>query len=315
MFIADTQSQAYLNETVEDIPLSDDIEVMAHRFIQEIPASPEKSKQMKEETAKDEALQVLKTQIAEGFPTHRKALKPILMPHWNIRNKLSEADGLLFKGRQLIIPKTMQSSTLDLIHESHLGIEKCKACARANYCVLAWNVTRHPWHGWEVFHLPDTQTQQSKGTDDSPRHTRSLMAKARIWCIWAHKGKLYLVVVDYYSKFIETSLMRAKTEGTIVMHMKSIFARHGIPEELVSDNMPYNSKEFKHFVSDWGFKLTTSSPTYPQANGVSEKAVQTIKRILKNTSTLAIHWPFGVQKHPSDRNDILPITAPHESCH
>lgn len=114
---------------------------MAHRFIQEIPASPEKSKQMKEETAKDEALQVLKTQIAEGFPTHRKALKPILMPHWNIRNELSEADGLLFKGRQLIIPKTMQSSTLDLIHESHLGIKKCKACARANYCVLAWNVT------------------------------------------------------------------------------------------------------------------------------------------------------------------------------
>ena len=141
MFIADTQSRAYLNETVEDIPLNDDIEVMAHRVIQEIPASPEKSKQMKEETAKDEALQVLKTQIAEGFPTHRKALKPILIPHWNIRNELSEADGLLFKGRQLIIPKTMQSSTLDLIHESHLGIEKCKACTRANYCVLAWNVT------------------------------------------------------------------------------------------------------------------------------------------------------------------------------
>lgn len=141
MFIADTQSRAYLNETVEDIPLNDDIEVMAHRVIQEIPASPEKSKQMKEETAKDEALQVLKTQIAEGFPTHRKALKPILIPHWNIRNELSEANGLLFKGRQLIIPKTMQSSTLDLIHEGHLGIEKCKACARANYCVLAWNVT------------------------------------------------------------------------------------------------------------------------------------------------------------------------------
>lgn len=33
MFIADTQSRAYLNETVEDIPLNDDIEVMAHRFI------------------------------------------------------------------------------------------------------------------------------------------------------------------------------------------------------------------------------------------------------------------------------------------
>lgn len=51
--------------------------------------------------------------------------------------------------------------------------------------------------------------------------------------VFEHKGKPYLVVVDYYSKFIETSLMRDKTEGTIVTQMKSIFARHGIPEELV----------------------------------------------------------------------------------
>ena len=134
-----------------------------------------------------------------------------------------------------------------------------------------------------MFHLSNPQTQQSEGTDDSTRHTRSPMAKDRIWCIWA-PGKPYLVVVDYYSKFIETWLMHDKTAGTIVTHMKSIFVRHWIPEELVLDNMPYNSKEFKHFASDWGFQLTTSSPTYPQANGLSEKAVQTIKRILKKTS-------------------------------
>ena len=47
-----------------------------------------------------------------------------------------------------------------------------------------------------------------------------------------HKGKPYLVVVDYYSKFIETSLMRDKTKGTIVTHMKSIFARHGSLKSL-----------------------------------------------------------------------------------
>ena len=44
MFIADTLSRAYLNETVEDVPLNDDIEVMVHSFIQEIPASRRKVK-------------------------------------------------------------------------------------------------------------------------------------------------------------------------------------------------------------------------------------------------------------------------------
>ena len=99
--------------------------------------------------------------------------------------------------------------------------------------------------------------------------------------LFEHKGKPYLLIVDYYSKFIETSLLPDKTAGTVITHMKPIFARHGIPEELVSDNMPYNSREFKDFASSWGFKPTTSSPTYPQSNGLSEQAVQTVKSILK----------------------------------
>ena len=45
--------------------------------------------------------------------------------------------------------------------------------------------------------------------------------------------------------------------------------------------MPFNSKEFDEFAKEWRFKQTTSSPTYAQSNGVSEKAVHTVKRILK----------------------------------
>ena len=89
------------------------------------------------------------------------------------------------------------------------------------------------------------------------------------------------MLVDYYSKFIETSMMANKTAPTVIIHLKSIFARHGIPEQLISDNMPFNSTEFKKFAKDWGFQTITSSPRYPQSNGMSEKAVQTVKRILK----------------------------------
>lgn len=66
--------------------------------------------------------------------------------------------------------------------------------------------------------------------------------------------------------------------------MKSIFARHGITEKLMSANMPHNSTEFRNFANEWKFKLPTSSPTYLQSNGLSEKAVQTVKRILKKSN-------------------------------
>jgi len=255
---------------------------MVHSFIQEIPASPKKLTQLWDETTRDEAQQMLTKQIAEGFPTHRKVLKPILAPYWNIRNELGEADGLLFKERQLIIPKAMQSDVLDLIHESHLGIEKCKACARA---IVYW-----PGMSCDIHNTDATSktclTHRHKNQKEwmIPHAIPDLPWQKLGSDVFEHKGKPYLVVVDYYSKFIEMSLMRDKTAGTIVTHMKSIFARYGIPEELISDNMPYNSKEFKQFANNWGFKLTTSSPTYPQANGLSEKAVQTVKRILNKTS-------------------------------
>ena len=63
--------------------------------------------------------------------------------------------------------------------------------------------------------------------------------------------------------------------------MKSAFARHEIPCEVISDNDPqYSSKEFESFTKQWEFKHTTTSPLYPQADGLVEKSVQTVKTLL-----------------------------------
>ncbi len=60
-----------------------------------------------------------------------------------------------------------------------------------------------------------------------------------------------------------------------------MFARHGHPQRLVADNMPFNSREMKDFSKDYSFDITTSSPVYPKSNGMAEQAVQTTKNILK----------------------------------
>ena len=71
--------------------------------------------------------------------------------------------------------------------------------------------------------------------------------------------------------------------STIVTHMKSIFARQGIPKIVVSDNGPQFSYGFDTFAKQWDFKHVTSSPTYPQSNGMAERTVQTVKNLIKKT--------------------------------
>ena len=88
-------------------------------------------------------------------------------------------------------------------------------------------------------------------------------------------GQDYLVLVDYYSKYREFTHLPDKTAETIVGHTKSVCSGHGIPEEIISDNMPFNSHEFRKFARDWGIKVTTSSPVYPLSNGQAERFAQT----------------------------------------
>ena len=66
--------------------------------------------------------------------------------------------------------------------------------------------------------------------------------------------------------------------------MKEMFARDGIPERLIADNMPCGSLKFKNFASKWEIEVVTSSPRYPKSNGLVERNVQTIKQLLKKAN-------------------------------
>ena len=53
------------------------------------------------------------------------------MQHYKkFSDEMYELDGLLFVHGKLIIPSSMRSYILSLIHEGHLGMDKCKNMAR-----------------------------------------------------------------------------------------------------------------------------------------------------------------------------------------
>ena len=93
---------------------------------------------------------------------------------------------------------------------------------------------------------------------------------------------MYLRVVDYYFRYIEVAHLVQATASEVVKHNKSIFARHGIPETVIFNNGPqYTSERYSEFAKLYQFQHITSSPYYPQSNGEAERAVGTIKSLLK----------------------------------
>ena len=79
-------------------------------------------------TEKDGVLQCVISCITDG---ENKCPNPYV----TFVDELSVVDGVLLKGQRVVVPDSMKTQMLTLIHEGHLGIEKCKRRARE---ILYW---------------------------------------------------------------------------------------------------------------------------------------------------------------------------------
>ena len=74
-------------------------------------------------------------------------------------------------------------------------------------------------------------------------------------------GQYLLVVVDTYSKFPETEVVNSTEAKACIPKLDKIFATHGIPTKLKSDNgPPFNGKEFENYVKTLGIDWKPSRP-------------------------------------------------------
>ena len=110
-----------------------------------------------------------------------------------------------------------------------------------------------------------------------PRLPRRIVASDCFEC----DGQHYLVVVDLYSDLIEIKELKALSTIELIDQLKQIFAVHGVPITLISDNGPnYASKEFRLFAKTWDFQHLKSSPYHPKANEKAESAVTIMKSVI-----------------------------------
>lgn len=238
-----------------------------------LPATEHKLAHIREAQTTASVCKQLRTYIEKGWPPHRRSVPEHLLPFWPERNDIHMAEGLLLKGERILIPGCIQGEMLERLYEGHQGVTKCVARAKES---LWWpGITRQIKELVERCEIccqyAQTKTEPLITTPLPARPWQKVTADIFQW-----RNGHYVVVVDFYSRYIEMANLPTLSTSTTVECLKVIFARFGVPETLVTDNGPqFVSTDFADFAKDYGFSHMTSSPCYPQSTGEAERAVRT----------------------------------------
>lgn len=286
MFISDFLSRSFLpdnrinEETKFDQELNSEVICHVEITMNNLPISEEKKNLIKIKTQEDPTLLILTKYINNGWPKHKKDVHLALVPFWPFKNDLNIIDGLIFKESLLLIPNSLQKHMLEIIHEGHFGFQTCWRRAKS---IIFWPGLKNKilemcnsCHTCSIF-------RQNNSKESIMFHSVPNLPWLKLGTdLFDFNKNTYLLVVDYYSKFIEIAKLENLSATCVINHIKSIIARHGVPLEIVSDNGPqYFCEEFKQFTKSYSIKHTTSSPYYPKSNGLAEASVKIIKNILK----------------------------------
>ncbi|XP_041379380.1 uncharacterized protein K02A2.6-like [Gigantopelta aegis] len=190
--------------------------------------------------------------------------KTILIPPFDLtsiivcREELSAVDGCILWGARVVIPPPGRKLVLSQLHDTHPGICKMKSLARR----------MSGGQGWTLISLPLFSTVTLVNNTDrlpkkAPLHPWEWpsrpWSRVHIDHTGPFQGKLFLVLVDAHSKWIEVHIVPSTSAASTIAKLRHIFATFGLPEQIVSDNgSGFTSVEFQQFLAANGIKTKSS---------------------------------------------------------
>lgn len=278
LYTADTLSRAPTQQEDSDLQL--EAESFMKEVICTLPATEQRRDIYIQEQAADSVCAEVMKYCQEGWP-QKSPPNPVLGPYWRARSSLSLQNGLLLYNQRIVIPRSLQKETLESIHQGHQGITRCRLRAK----ISVW------WPGISS-HISEMVEKCHICARDAERRKEPLIPTPLPDYPWQMIGTdlfqlgkdHYVLVVDYFSRYPEVLKLSSTTSSAVISALKATFSRYGIPETVRSDNGPqFSSGEFEQFSKSYGFCHATSSPLFPQSNGLVERMVKTVKRLLQQS--------------------------------
>ena len=248
--------------------------------ISQIQSLPVTSAELRRATNTDTVLNKVMTYTRRGWPD--KISEP-LRPYWRRRLDLTIEDDCLLWGARVVVPQKLREKLLEELHRDHAGMTRMKSVSRS----YLW------WPGLDA--EIEKLVQGCKSCQEVKNSPPATALHPWSWPTQPWKrvhldfagpveGVMLFLAVDAHSKWPEIEIMSSTTAIKTIEVLRKMFARHGLPEQIVTDNGPQfvsTELEFATFMKGNGIRHIRSAPYHPASNGQVERLVQTCKQALK----------------------------------
>ena len=215
LIVADMLSRAPLSGVTDsDRTLQEDADAFVNLTLQSLPATEHRLEDIRQQQQEDDACRLLIRYCQSGWPN--KKLPDIVKPYSSVAAELSVQNGLLLSGCRIVVPTAMKQDILEKLHTGHLGIVKCRERARQSVwwpglstqlvqmiknCRECCKQRCQPAEPLITSELPELPFQKI-GTD-----------------LFEWEKRTYLLVVDYYSRYIEIALLNNSPQEFQIAHL------------------------------------------------------------------------------------------------
>ena len=153
--------------------------------------------------------------LLHGWP-QRRILSSELRYYQQVAVELTEENDIVFRGDQVVISKDLRSEMLSRLHVGHLGISKCWERARLS---MWW-----PRMSTDIQEMIQNCDNCNKNKSQRPEPLITSTFPELPWQklgtdIFTWKGASYLIVIDYYSRYVEMAKLKATTSASVIQHL------------------------------------------------------------------------------------------------
>ena len=200
--------------------LHDEVEAYVNAVLVTLPALDQRLDEIRSELKNDDMLKTVMQYVQNGWPEEKQRVHGPIAKYWSERGNISLHDGLLLRGRRIIIPPRLRADVLRRLHDGHQGITK----TRVNAASLVW---------WPGISQDITKVVQNCAMCEKYRRERIEPMKGTEFPDWPwsrvgvdffqHKDKHYLLAVDYFSRDVEICLVSKDVNSSqTILQLKRI---------------------------------------------------------------------------------------------